>query len=200
MTYPQPGQKPMPVSFGQIQDTFTFRMRNFINGDQITIVEDSPRQKRPRTAIKKGKNQDYTVCLLKISVNNVIADLELYDYELSQITAACPKLDNFKGATLAFDGRYWQYICSDMPTPRDPRQPDLYPATPPQQQQDQKDMFLKQLVDKMKTAKEFAIVCDESKVSGWADKISPNGSIELISYGKLKGAFVESQGIFRVIE
>jgi len=194
MSYPQQPPKPMQ-SFGQMQDTFTFRLRNFIQGDQLTIIEDSPRTKYPRTAQRTGGKGQYTVCLLRIMANNVTADLELYDNDLSVLTAACPKLDNFKGATLAFDGRRWQYICSDMPIPQDPRQPNL---NTPAQPIDQKDVYLAELVKTMKAISLYDELT-ESRVSKIADKISPDGSIGLIAYGKSKGAFVESQGVFRVM-
>lgn len=193
----QPQNKPIQ-SFGQLQDTFVFRLRNFIQGEQFTIVEDSPRHKIPRTAQRNGGKGQYTVCLITISFNGTNADLELYDNELSQIAALCPKgTQNFKGATFAFDGRRWQYICGDNPIPRDPRQPDLNPPTQ-QQPIDQRDLYLNKLVEAMKTASLYDELT-ESRVSKIADKISPNGSDALISYGKTKGAFCESQGVFRVM-
>jgi len=98
-------QKPAPT-LGGVQQNFQYRLRNFIINDQFTIVEDLPRTKPIRQAIRAGQKGQYNVFLIRISSNAFEADLELFEGELNNLAIACPKdTQNFKGITLAYDGR-----------------------------------------------------------------------------------------------
>jgi len=202
--YGQPQQKAAPT-FGGVQQNFQYRLRNFIINDQFTIVEDLPRTKPIRQAQKAGSKGQYTVFLIRISSNNFEADLELFEGELNNLAIACPKdTQNFKGITLAFDGRKWVYICSDAPS--DPRQPNLYPnpqtspISQPQQSTDQKSLFMAKMIGSMRALESVGVPCDISKLTLMCESISPGNALQLISTAKGEGRICEKDGKYVVVE
>jgi len=197
----------MPVqpakSFGEIQNTFTFKLsRLSVINEQFTIVEDMPRNKRPRTALREYKVKKpggagcYQVILIRISNNGFEADLEMLEGEQSILSTALPKdIENFKGSTLAFDGRHWVYVCGTMPDVGYPSQPQ---ATP--QSIDPKDANLKKLVDMIKASELMEMATSGAIVIKMAEKISPGNALELIAYAKGKGAVYEKDGNYKAVE
>jgi len=191
-------QKPAPT-LGGVQQNFQYRLRNFIINDQFTIIEDLPRTKPIRQAIRAGAKGQYNVFLIRISSNAFEADLELFEGELNNLAIACPKdTQNFKGITLAYDGRKWVYVGGEMPIPRDPmldKRPDLNPPA------DQTETFIKSLVKDMEYLKK--VNSPEYQVTtkvlmNIAESITPGKALDLITNAKSQGYIIESAGVYRV--
>jgi len=195
---PRPAQ-----SFGSVQETFRYRLRAFVSGDQFSIVEDMPRSKpiRCEKEMKKGKDgRDFEskTYIIRVTSKGYEADLEIYEKELPRIAVLCPKdLTNFKGATFVFDGYNWAYMgIETTQTPisdigqamRDPRQPDLNPA------QDQRDIFVAKLAASIQTLEGLGNKVDASVVMKICDNITPGKGMDLFAYAKGKGAISETNG------
>jgi len=191
-------QKPAPT-LGGVQQNFQYRLRNFIINDQFTIVEDLPRTKPIRQAIRAGQKGQYNVFLIRISSNAFEADLELFEGELNNLAIACPKdTQNFKGITLAFDGRKWVYVCGETTPIRDARQPDL---TPPATPQDQTKTFIEAMIKDMEYLKkvnspEYQITT--KVLMNIAESITPGKALDIITAAKTQGYIIESAGVYRV--
>jgi hypothetical protein len=204
MSYPQSQQK-QSLTFGGIQQNFTFNLRNFRMNDQFTIIENLPANNSIRKIMKMsikpnartGKPEPYSIFAIRISSGGFEADLELFEAELSSLAIACPKdIKNFKGVTLAFDGFKWHYVCCD------PNGTQFDPKVPLNEsgKKNQADQFIAQMVDGMKSLKMADITLDSSRMMKLADKISPGNSINMIGKAKEQGLIVESNGIFSVVE
>jgi len=107
---------PRPASFGSVQETFRYRLRNLVSGDQFTIVEDMPRNKQIRFEMGKGKAKDgrefdSKTYIIRVVLRGYEADMEVYEKELPKLAVLCPKgLENFKGCTFVFDGYNWAFL------------------------------------------------------------------------------------------
>jgi len=202
---PQNNTPQRPASFGSVQETFRYRLRAFVSGDQFSIVEDMPRSKpiRCEKEMKKGKDgRDFEskTYIIRVTSKGYEADLEIYEKELPRIAVLCPKdLQNFKGCTFVFDGYNWAYMGIETPqapisnisqamTPRDPRQPDLNPAP------DQRDMFVARLTAGMATLEALGNKVDTAVVMKICDNIMPGKGMDLFAYAKGKGAISETNG------
>jgi len=196
-----------PASFGSVQETFRYRLRNFVSGDQFSIVEDMPRSKpiRCEKEMKKGrdgKDFESKTYIIRVTSKGYEADLEIYEKELPRIAVLCPKdLQNFKGCTFVFDGYNWSFMGIETPqTPisdisqamRDPRQPDLNPAP------DQRDLFVTKLTTGMQTLEGLGNKVDAALVMKICDNIMPGKGIDLFQYAKTKGAISEVDGAWNV--
>src|SRR3972149_7130660 len=101
---PRPAQ-----SFGSVQETFRYRLKNFTSGEQFSIVEDMPRSKPIRLETKMMKSQkdgrdfESKTYIIRITSKGYEADLEVYEKELPRLAVLCPKnLENFRGCTFVF--------------------------------------------------------------------------------------------------
>jgi hypothetical protein len=185
------------LSLGEIQQTFTFKLRNFKYGDQFTIIEDLPRAKKCRQVVKKAMKtgQPYTVNAIRVSHNSFEADLELFGEELALIAVACPKdTINFKGIALSFDGQKW--ICVSSNTQDMGFQPNM-PLNKPV---DQRDAQVNQLVAFIKAQNFVDMPVTYPILQKVADKISPNNAVDLIGYAKTQGAIYEKDGNYKAVE
>jgi len=206
---PQNNTPQRPASFGSVQETFRYRLRNFVSGDQFTIVEDMPRNKQIRFEMVKGKAKDgrefdSKTYIIRVVVRGYEADMEVYEKELPKLAVLCPKgLENFKGCTFVFDGYNWSYLGIETPqapisnisqamTPRDPRQPDLNPAP------DQRDLFDAKLTAGMQTLEGLGNRVDAALIMKICDNIMPGKGMDLFSYAKGKGAISEVNGVWKV--
>jgi len=200
---PQNNTPQRPASFGSVQETFRYRLRNFVSGDQFSIVEDMPRSKpiRCEKEMKKGKDgRDFEskTYIIRVTSKGYEADLEIYEKELPRIAVLCPKdLQNFKGCTFVFDGYNWSYLgVETQQTPisnitqamRDPRQPDLNPMP------DQRDLFVTKLTAGMQTLEALGNKVDAALVMKICDNIMPGKGMDLFAYAKGKGAISETNG------
>jgi hypothetical protein len=200
---------PRPTqSFGSVQETFRYRLRNFVSGDQFSIVEDMPRSKpiRCEKEMKKGKDgRDFEskTYIIRVTSKGYEADIEIYEKELPKIAVLCPKdLQNFKGATFVFDGYNWSYLGIETPQApisnisqamtRDPRQPDLNPAP------DQRDLFVAKLTTGITTLEALGNKVDAAVVMKICDNIMPGKGIDLFQYVKTKGSISEVDGAWKV--
>lgn len=194
-----------PQTFGNIQNTYVFRLSQFINGDQITIVEDLHKNKPIREAKKHSlKGNDYTVYLIRINSNGFEADLELFVFELSALAMACPKgTENLKGMVLIHNGRSFTYLMGNMPIPEisvipDRRQPDL---NPPSQPVDQVKADIDKMCADMKSM--YAVNSSEYKIdikvlTNVANSILPGKALDLIQAAKTQGAIYEQPiGVYK---
>jgi len=200
----QPNTPQRPASFGSVQETFRYRLRQFASGDQFSIVEDMPRSKPIRCEKEKKKGRDgefeSKTYLIGITSRGYIADLEIYEKDLPKIAVLCPKdMQNFKGATFVFDGYNWAYMGIETPqtpisnisqamTPRDPRQPDLNPAP------DQRDVFVARLTAGITTLEALGNKVDSAVVMKICENITPGKALDLFQYAKGKGAISETNG------
>jgi len=199
--YPQTQNQPPkpPQMLGALQASYTFRLSQFIANDQITIVEDLPKN-RPVREFKKtsAKGNSYTVYLIRINSNGFEADLELFAGELNQIAIACPKgTENFKGITLVHNGRMFVYLSTaypldpSVPLRTDVRQPDLNSPAP---QHDQRDNFANTLVTRIQVLNDMGTDAFMSDVLKLASKICPGKEVEIVGYAKTKGLISEREG------
>jgi hypothetical protein len=207
--YPTQNQPPKPPqTLGDMQTHYAFRMSQFINGDQITIVEDLPKNKPVRENRKKSqKGNDYTVYLIRINANGFEADLEMFAVELNNLAIACPKgTDNFKGIVLVHNGRTFTYLMGNMPTPQaaiipDRRQPDLYASPAPVEAPvDQSKAFIVKMVNGMEYMKK--VYSPEYRITTKvlmtiAESITPGKALELIANAKAQGYITESDGVYK---
>jgi len=201
----QPNTPQRPASFGSVQETFRYRLRNLVSGDQFTIVEDMPRNKQIRFEMGKGKAKDgrefdSKTYIIRVVVRGYEADMEVYEKELPKLAVLCPKgLENFKGCTFIHDGYNWAYLGIETPqapisnisqamTPRDPRQPDLNPAS------DQRDVFVARLTAGITTLAALGNKVDAAVVMKVCDNITPGNGMDLFAYAKGKGAISETNG------
>jgi len=204
---PQNNTPQRPASFGSVQETFRYRLRNFVSGDQFTIVEDMPRSKpiRCEKEMKKGrdgKDFESKTYIIRAASKGYEADLEIYEKELPRIAVLCPKdMQNFKGSTFVFDGYNWSFIGIETPqTPisnisqamRDPRQPDLNPAP------DQRDLFVAKLATGITTLEALGNKVDAAVVMKICDNIIPGKGMDLFKYAKDQGAISEVDGAWKV--
>ncbi len=191
-------------TFGNMQDNFVFRLSQFIANDQITIVENLPRNVPIRQVSKVSqKGKQYDVYNIRIRSNGFEADLELFSGELNQIAIACPKgTQNFKGITLVHNGRTFVYLSSDapldsnVPVRTDARQPDLNPAPVQQtpQNEDQRDVFARSLVTRIQILNDMGTDAFMHDVLKLASKICPGKEVEIVGYTKTKGLISEKEG------
>lgn len=197
---PQNNNPPRPAqSFGSVQETFRYRLKNFTSGEQFSIVEDMPRSKPIRCEKEKKRGKDggefeSITYLVKVVSRGIEADIEIYAKDLPGLAVLCPKgIENFKGSTFAYDGYNWSYLgVENIQTPqKDPRQPDL---NPPQQQPDQRDVFVSKLVTSIQTLEALGNKVDASVVMKICDNISPGKGMDLFAYAKGKGAISENNG------
>lgn len=186
-----PQQKPAPT-MGSLQQSFVFRFRQFLINDQFTIIEDLPVTKPVRQVTRQSaKGFNYSVFLMKISSGGVEADLEMMDHELTAIAIACPKdTKNFKGITLAFDGRRWVYICSDTNAQQNA------PTTQFQPQGSNTD--IEKLVTGIKAINSIGTDVLMSDLIKMADKITPGKALDLIQAAKAGGYVYEKDGCVKV--
>jgi len=217
--YNQPNNQIRPAqSFGSVQEEFKYNLaKGFSPGDQFTIVEDMPRSKPLRFEIGEGqfKEKDGTTrkfesksYLIRVISRGYEADMLVYPKLLSKLAVLCPKgLENFKGATFVYDGYNWAYIGIETPSQpisnisqamRDPRQPDLNPPAP---QQDQAETFIKTMVKDMEYLKkvnspEYQITT--KVLMNIAESITPGKALDLITAAKTRGYIIESAGVYRV--
>lgn len=207
---PQNNNTPRPAqSFGSVQETFRYRLKNFTSGEQFSIVEDMPRSKpiRCEKEMKKGKDgHDFEskTYLIRVVSRGYEADIEIYEKDLPRIAVLCPKdTQNFKGATFVFDGYNWAYMGIETPqapisnisqamTPRDHRQPDLNPP------QDQRDLFLGLLTNSIDAFNGRGEIVDAKKVMDICENFMPGKAIDLFQYAKGKGAIIETNGVWKV--
>lgn len=209
--YNQNNNQPKPAqSFGSAQESFKFNLaKGFNSGEQFTIIEDLPKTKPLRTEIGEGKSKDGRIFesktyLIRVVSRGVEADIRIYPKLLPGIAALCPKgLENFKGATFIFDGLNWSFLGIENTTNtqapisnishamRDPRQPDLNPLPP---QQDQRDVFVGKLIEGIKAINMIGTDVFGSDVLKMASKIAPGKEVEIVGYAKTKGLIHESDG------
>ncbi len=211
--YNQDNKQPQkPQSFGNVQETYKYRLNNFKSGDQFTIVEDMPKNKPIRLETKRlvgeknGKKYDFDAktYLIRISNRGYEADIELKPHDIPMFAILCPKgLDNFKGATFVFDGYNWSFMGIETPqsnqTPinnissamRDPRQPDLSAPTQPE---DQRDVYAKTLVSRIQVLNDMGTDAFMSDVLKLASKICPGKEVDIVGYTKSKGLISEKEG------
>lgn len=184
-----------PQTLGNMQNNYVFRLSQFINGDQITIVEDLPKNKPVREVRKtSAKGNPYSVYLIRINSNGFEADLELFAGELNNLAVACPKgTENFKGIVLVHNGRSFTYLMGNMPPPTisDSRQPDLNPVPP---QEDQRDAFARTLITRIQIVNDMGTDVFMSDVLKLASKICPGKEVEIVGYIKAKGLITEKEG------
>lgn len=199
--YNKPNTPQLAASFGSVQETFRYRLKNFGSGEQFSITEDMPKSKPIRFESKtmKGRNGDFEskTFLIRVISRGIEADIEIYEKELPKLAILCPKgTENFKGSTFVFDGYNWAYMGVEaIQTPqRDPRQPDLNGPTQP----DQRDLFLAKLVLSIQTLGEYGNKMDAAAVMSICEKITPGKALDLFQYGKVKGAFHEENGVYKV--
>jgi len=205
---PQNNIPQRPASFGSVQETFRYRLRNFVSGDQFSIVEDMPRSKpiRCEKEMKKGrdgKDFESKTYIIRVTSKGYEADLEIYEKELPKIAVLCPKdLQNFKGSTFVFDGYNWSFLGIETPqTPisnigqamrTDPRQPDLNPP------HDQRDLFLSVLLKGIGALDSRGQKVDAALVMGMCENMMPSHALDLFQYAKTKGAISEVDGVWKV--
>jgi len=203
---PRPAQ-----SFGSIQETFRYRLNNFVSGDQFSIIEDMPRNKPVRLETKRmageknGRKYDFDAqtYLIKVVSRGYEADIELKPRDFMTLATLCPKgLENFRGTTFVFDGYKWAYMGIETPQAPisnisqamrpDPRQPDLNAP------QDQRDMFLTILTTGLKAIESRGTKLDAKLIMDMCENIMPGKALDLFQYGKTKGAFHEDAGVWKV--
>lgn len=199
-----PQNKIQPAaSFGSVQETFRYRLKNFTSGEQFSIVEDMPRSKpiRCEKEMKKGKDgRDFEskTFIIRVVSRGYEADLEIYEKDLPKLAVLCPKdTTNFRGATFAYDGYNWAYmgVENTQAPQRDPRQPDL---NGPSQQPDQRDLFISKLTTGITTLEALGNKIDASLVMKICDNITPGKGMDLFAYAKGKGAISETNGEWKV--
>ncbi len=204
---PRPAQ-----SFGSVQETFRYRMSNFVSGDQFSIIEDMPRSKPVRLETKRmageknGRKYDFDAqtYLIRVVSRGYEADVELKPKDFMTLATLCPKgLENFRGTTFVFDGYKWAYMgiettqtpisnISQAMTPRDPRQPDLNPAP------DQRDLFVTKLTTGMTTLEGLGNKVDAALVMKICDNITLGKGMDLFKYAKDQGKIREDNGTWKV--
>jgi len=206
---PQNNNTPQrPASFGSVQETFRYRLRNFVSGDQFTIVEDMPRSKQIRFEMGKGKAKDgrefdSKTYIIRVVLRGYEADMEVYEKELPKLAVLCPKgLENFKGCTFVFDGYNWAFLGIETPQApisnisqamtRDPRQPDLNPVP------DQRDLFLTKLITGITTLEALGNKVDAAVIMKICENMTPGKALDLFQYAKTKGAISEVDGTWKV--
>ncbi|MDD5387631.1 MAG: hypothetical protein PHQ22_10600 [Sulfuricurvum sp.] len=206
MTYPTNTAPKPPQTFGNIQNNYVFRMSQFIGNDQITIVEDLPKNRPVRQATKKSaKGNDYVVYLIKIDFNGFVSDLEMFGHELNTLAVACPKgTENFKGITLVHNGRSLVYLSTDAPldpsVPRrtDTRQPDLSaPAQAPTEDVVLNNM--RQMLADIKTLTKLGVAVKVDQVIKICDTIAPGKALDMIARAKSEGFMYEKDGVYTVV-
>jgi hypothetical protein len=194
-----------PQTLGNIQNNYVFRLSQFIGNDQITIVEDLPKNRPVRQVTKKSsKGNDYTVYLLKVDFNGFVCDMELFGHELNTIAVACPKgTENFKDITLVHNGRAFVYLSTAFPlasagTSRDARQPDLsVPVQEPVEDFGLKN--IRQMLADIKTVTKLGVSVKVDQVTKIADIIAPGKALDMIKRAKEEGFMYEKDGVYIVV-
>jgi len=178
-------------SFVQIRKEFVYRLSNFeMNRGQFTIVEDLPATRPLRTVSKIAKTgKPYNSCLVRISSGGFESDLELFGRELDKVALALPPgVVNYKGVTLYFDGAVWANLEQGVTPPQTPAGP-----------QDQKDVYVDQLVQVMKANDSKNIGVNAGTMLNYCKSITNGDALELISYAKTKGAIYEQGGNYKAV-
>jgi len=204
MTYQTNSAPKPPQTFGNIQNNYVFRMSQFIGNDQITIVEDLPKNRPVRQSTKKSaKGNDYTVYLIKIDYNGFQSDLEMFGHELNTLAVACPKgTENFKGISLVHNGRSFVYLSTSapldasVPMRTDARQPDL---SAPKPAEDFGLNNIRQMLNDVKTMTRVGVTVKIDQMTKIADTIAPGKALEMIKRAKEEGFMYEKDGVYIVV-
>lgn len=187
------------LSMGSIQNDFVYSLRQFMPNQQFTIVEDMPKNKiiRKTTKISPKTGGSYTMYKIRITSGGFEADLDLMSHELSAIAVACPKsLDNFKGATLAFDGQRWVYICSDAASNCNGNGQQPQSQAPPQQPNE--EIGYRQLAEAVILSQKLGFKTDGACVIKIADSLKLGDALALIAKAKNYGWLIEeADGTYR---
>lgn len=188
-----PNQPKQILSIGNVQDNFVFILKNFQVNDQIKIVEDLPRLKPVRTVTKMSKaNNPYSLIHIRIKHNNFEADLEMSEFDFPMFAIAFPKDSaNLKGTTMAYDGRRWQYICTDN-SPNDTAPASQIQVAPDPNAHMNKMVADMQYISKVGTDVTIKVL------TNICDSIQPGKAVEMIQQAKAQGLIYEQNGVYKV--
>ena len=176
-----------------------------LRGKQFVILEDQPINKtmREKTEHNEKYNKDYTAFFLHVENGLFHKDLKMTETEMLSVFLNMPKgIQNLQGSIFEVDrnnklGLKYIGLTSQDINGNPIGKIDSQFGTP-QQPQDQKDIFLRKLLNSIQTLDELGNRVDAPYVMKICENISPGKALDLFQYAKTKGAIREENGAYKV--
>jgi len=181
-----------------------------LKGKDFTILEDQPTNKNMRETNEINKwNKPQDFFFIKIEHGLFQKDLKMTENEMLAVFCALPKgVSNYQGCMLSVDpvnkmsikyiGSTGQDLQGNRIGTNTLPQGQCAPISQPQQPQDQRDSFLKKLLNSIQTLDELGNKVDAAYVMKICENISPGKALDLFQYAKTKGAIREDNGAYKV--
>ena len=183
----------------------------FMRGKQFTIIENLPITKDLREIEEINKwNKKESVVFMRIEQGLFQKDLKMTKGEFMEFSLCVPKgIENLQGLMFEVDqnnSKIVKYIGSTTQDLNGNKltganiltQGQSAPISQPQQPEDQRDLFLKKLLNSIQTLDELGNKVDAAYVMKICENISPGKALDLFQYAKTKGAVREDNGAYKV--
>ena len=183
----------------------------FMRGKQFTIIENLPITKDLREIEEINKwNKKESVVFMRIEQGLFQKDLKMTKGEFMEFSLCIPKgIENLQGLMFEVDQNNSKIVKYIGSTTQDlngnklaganiPAQSQSALISNPEQPQDQRELFLRKLLNSIQTLDELGNKVDAAYVMKICENIIPGKALDLFQYAKTKGVIHEENGAYKV--